>query len=364
MPYFLTQFAEDIAKKRRRFAAIFDSKPHNPCEEELRGALSERWHPLPDGLPAARPTWAVDGGSGSTPLSNGASFISCRAVLVGPDYEDSRVICEVLRGSDPADPGRATDRLRMFLELSLAVDNLPGMAGGMLLLDGTLLSQLSHALYLRPMPIGDFPDLRISIIEALFNLFEGCRRHNGLLAGISKSARATILSRSLADGSQPLLCDAELLARFTEGAGFTEPVLFGTDGIDADRPQAETDDLRVLYRERIGDLPAIGVFFVRFAPGDDPLRIDTLGNTLGCTDPLLSFSRRWAGEQSADEILSALLAQYGGSSVYNSMLYAADRVVRLSRGALANEHLGILRDIIGTSVSMDRGARRFAPDGE
>jgi hypothetical protein len=369
MPAFLSQFATDINAKKERFAACFDTAPRNEQERTLKEAVAAHWQPLPSGPePTPRKTFAVDGSSALRPLVNGASFLVCQSLLIGPDTETSMVAAEIVRGGDAADASRGLDRLRQYCEFAVAADNLDRMAGGMLLVDGSLLSDLSHMLYLRPMGLGGYQDLRDSLFRAYLDLIEGCRARDILLVGISKSARDSLLVGSLLDNPRPAdrLCDAEILHRFLDGApGFTRPILFGTDGTSAGAPTAggaapeSPPPGEAGEAARIAGLPCVAVLYLRLAPGEDALRVDITGDGIGCDHRLLDFKRAWGEVEMVAPVVRRLVAQHGGPNVYNGPLYAADRMVRLGGKTVDGAYMALLREATGVMVMSDRGTRRF-----
>lgn len=328
-------------------------------------AIRERWHPLPEGPePEPRRAFAVDGSSALRPLMNGATFVVCQSLLVGEETEESMVAVEVVRGGDARDASRAMDRLRQYCEFRIAADHLDRMAGGMLLVDGSLLADLRHMLYLgrlQPRRLGEIGDLRKALVDAYLSLVEGCAERDILLIGISKSARDTLLVDSLAEGVHPRdrLCDAEILHRFVDGApGFTQPILFGTDGA-APRTDEEEGDLDDATRDRVANLPCIAVTYARLCGGEDALRVDVTGDSIGCPDRLLNFRRAWADADLAAPVIRRLLGQHGGPNVYNAPLYAVDRMVRLSGRTVDGPYMALLREATGAMVTPDRATRRF-----
>lgn len=362
MPAFIDQYLRQLHDKRERFSASFDTAPRNASERTLQEAIAERWNPLPQGPePSPRRAFAVDGSSALRPLMNGSSFLVCQSLLVGEDTEESLVAVEVVRGGDGRDASRAMDRLRQYCEFQIAADNLDRMAGGMLLVDGSLLSDLSHMLYLRPMRLGDFSDLRASLVDAYLSLVEGCRARDILLVGISKSTRDSLLVGSLLDSPRPQdrLCDAEILHRFVGGhPGFTQPILFGTDGT-AVRQGEDEGEMDEATRERVAKLPCIAVVYLRLCGGEDALRVDITGDSIGCPSRLLEFRRAWADAESVAPVIRRLVAQHGGPNVYNAPLYAVDRMVRLSGRTVDGPYMALLREATGALVTPDRSTRRF-----
>lgn len=362
MPDFIEQYLRELRHKRGRFSASFDVAARNDMERQVQEAVGARWNPLPGGAePEPRRAFAVDGSSAMRPLMNGASFLVCQSLLVGEGLEESLVAVEVLRGGDGRDPGRALDRLRQYCEFRIAADHLDRMAGGMLLIDGSLLSDLRHMLYLRSMRLGDFADLRAALLDSYLSLVEGCRERDILLVGISKSARDSLLMESLVENTSPRdrLCDAEVLHRFGGlHPGFTQPILFGSDGTTVQDVERDPEaDPRT--HARVTALPCIAVVYVRLSGGEDALRVDITGDGIGCSQSLLEFRRSWGSVESVVPVIRRLMAQYGGPTVYNAPLYAVDRMVRLSGRTVDGPYMALLREATGALVTADRSTRRF-----
>jgi hypothetical protein len=359
MPSFIQQYLNEMTAKSGRFAECFGKEPRNDDERALAAELRARWQPLPFGPdPPLRPAFAVDGASGSRPLMNGASFLVAQSLLAGRDIEESMVRVEVARGGDAWNADRLVDHIRQYCEAAIAAKNLDRMAGGMLLMDGSLLADIAHILTLRPMVLADGTDLRAELTHAFLNLVEGCRTRDILLVGISKTTRDSLLHPSLADDPRPSkrLCDAEILHRFGEGRpGFSPPILFGTDAI-----QVSWDKQEPGLRARAGALPCIAVMYVRLAGGEDALRVDVTGCGIGRKDTLLGLTRAWGTAAEVEPLIRRLMAQYGGANVYNAPLYGVDRMVRLSGKMMDGAYMALLREATGAPVQADRGARRFS----
>jgi hypothetical protein len=60
------------------------------------------------------------------------------------------------------------------------------------------------------------------------------------------------------------------------------------------------------------------------------------------------------------EILEILAADYGGLEVYNALLYAADREVRLERSMMHEVYVRLIAQRLGVELRLDRSERRFA----
>ncbi len=366
---------------------------------------------------------AVDGSRAIRALSSGADWVIAQALLIGPNgLRKSAVDTILLRGEieRPA-VDRCAALLMRSLELDLALKFVESGEGHTLILDGSLYAELPYLLY--RLAIGGYEDLPLKVLEQYLELFDLCQKREVLLLGISKSARSTVLGLALLDGSRSLASlvpqqpdsgtsklleadvqedvevsrgdsvngknqqrgmrsgmnglptDGELMHRWTKGAGLTDPVLlgsssFGRAGAIADEkltariqqallePQLSPDLQRVL--DRLSNAPAIGTFYIRFAPGDDALRVDALASTFGRDDlRLLRFTRALVHYTTALPLVQYLLGEYGGISVYHAALYVVDKEVRLHAATVDHIYLSVLRRQLGQPVQYDRSTRRF-----
>jgi hypothetical protein len=362
MPDFMHQFATEVGRKAERFQASFDTAPRHPWEHSLADQLALNWHALPEPqAPEPRRSWAVDGASAARALSNGSSFLIAQSLLIGPDEtEDSRVAVEIVRPHEVNSAERAVDQLRQFCEYRVAAENLEKIAGGMLLIDGSLLSDLAHLPHLTRTRIGDYVRLQEDATECFMSIVEGCESRDILLVGISKSMKQSLLADALLANPLPeaRLSDAEVLYRFTRGPGYTTPILFGKGGLKTGQKRDDKEEAS-RYQDRLERLPAIAVFFARLAGGEDALRVDVVASALGLRERLLSFDGRLADHSLLQPLLQILIAQHGGPSVYNAPLYTVDRLVRLRNAAVDGAYIAVLRDKTGVMVMPDRGSGRF-----
>jgi hypothetical protein len=366
---------------------------------------------------------AVDGSRAIRALSSGADWVIAQALLIGSNgLRKSAVDTILLRGEieRPA-VDRCATLLMRSLELDLALKFVESGDGHTLILDGSLYADLPYLLY--RLAIGGYEDLPLKVLEQYLELFDLCQKREILLLGISKSARSAVLGQALLDGSRSLASlvpqqpdsgtskplsadvqedvevsrgdsvngknqqrgmrsgmnglptDGELMYRWTKGAGLTDPVLlgsssFGRAGAIADEkltariqqallePQLSPDLQRVL--DRLSNAPAIGTFYIRFAPGDDVLRVDALASTFGRDDlRLLRFTRTLVPYTTALPLVQYLLGEYGGLSVYHAALYVVDKEVRLHAATVDHIYLSVLRRQLGQPVQYDRSTRRF-----
>jgi hypothetical protein len=306
------------------------------------------------------------------------------------------------------------------LELDLAIKYAQSGEGDLLMLDGSLYAELPHLLY--PLAVRGQEQLPLLVLQRYLDLFE-CSRERGItLLGVSKSARSkalahVILLTSQTDGQiglggndadtidgdadadvahaslprfprraaqdinemmQESPTDAEILHRWTSGAGFSDPILLGTAsfGHRRERVQADPQSLAEQFRSDSGELlsdaecrailkrlqaaPAIVTFYIRLAPGDDVLRIDAPANIYDKSDKyLLDSPDEMLPYQDAKALVGHLRRGYGGPNVYNAALYVVDREVRLHAQTVDRLYLSLLRRQLDIPIQFDRSTRRF-----
>jgi hypothetical protein len=394
MADFIAEFAASITEESRAIRALFSEQPGNPLEERLAAAMAYHWHPWPPTAPPERrEAYAVDGSSAVRFFDNGACMIVNHALLERPDREETATDVVFRRGNVPGPVlDRYRDLLLRRLEIQVALNHLDRLAGGILYLDGSLYAELPHLLY--PLDIQDAHALPLHILEQYLKLWQRCQELDIVLVGISKTSRGNLLSNTflnlpaganiipatisdadLSPGRESQPTDAELLYRWTEGPGFSTPILVGMQSFGHRRRQLLNDLASLIQEyERLGvdarwarDLlnnllsaPVIAACYVRFHPGEDPLRVETPATAI--TDEpgtMTDFYSRIIDPARLHPILAYLADCYGGPSVYNAPLYAADRKVRLPRRVVDEQYLHIVRQVVGKPVNYDRSLRRF-----
>jgi len=422
MASFTDLVANRIQQRLDEFKENITSTPKNDSERVLAEGIRTRWHRLDHVLSAGEPqvltgsAAAVDGSQAVRALNTGADWIIAQALLIGPgglrlsDAETFLLRGDILRPSID----RCAALLMRHLELDLAHKYVESGAADLVLLDGSLYADLPHLLY--PLDIPDHDDLPLLVLQSYLDLFDRCQQQGVLLVGIAKSARSVMLGRAILDGmlvpvsseqthvgvaeedtmkpdptadaiSIPgrrrkgkagwngLPRDSELLYRWAEGAGLTDPVLLGTASFE--RYTAEVlsnpaslagqfrsgwlsagDRERVL--NRLLDAPAIGTVYLRPTAGDDALRVDALAGNFGRGDlRLLGLVHGWAPYTAALSLVQRLLGEYGGLNVYNAALYVVDREVRLHTETVDHVYLSVLRRLLEHPIQYDRSTRRF-----
>ncbi len=386
MASFTDLIAQRIYAQRDELLASLSTNPNGDIEHELATGVQTHWHPFaPESAervnqPRLR-VGAVDGSRAVRSLNVGADWIVAQALLIGPDgLRESEGDTRILRG-DVESPrvDRYASLLMRSLELGLALQFVQKKMGDILLIDGSLYSDLPYLLYNFDLAIGGYENLPLKVLAQYLDLFELCQQSNILLLGIAKSTRSTVFGKALLENSSlanDLPSDGEVLHRWTEGYGLTDPVLlgsasFGHTNVSRITQLAEYPRKALIQPghaqkylnqlpERLLTAPAIGTFYTRLAPGDDVLRIDALASAFGHNElRLLEFDHRLIAHTAALPIVQHLLGEYGGLSVYNAALYVVDREVRLHAETVDKVYLPILRGQLGSHIQYDRSTRRF-----
>ncbi|MBV9119542.1 MAG: DNA double-strand break repair nuclease NurA, partial [Chloroflexi bacterium] len=335
MPAFTDKFIAEIEAQRGHFHAVFSSDATSGLEERLAPRVAASWHELPfspeTSIAANGRVFAIDGSEATRNFSNASWLLICQGLLVGPDTEIPTLQVRLVPGNVAnAVVDSYASRLMRWLELRLALDHIGRFAGGTLILDGSLYSTLPHLLY----PLDGLrgqggcsadADLPIRILEAYIDLLEACRRQDVLLLGISKTTQDRVLTHTLLhlpddldqisvdlaeqsrlESDERLPPDAEALIRWTEGPGFTTPVLLGMYSFGRYRETLLSEPGRIAESfeasssypparlsaivERLLNMPAIATFHVRFGHGDDCFRVDLPAHAIGRDDCLVDLS--------------------------------------------------------------------------
>ncbi|MHB8619159.1 MAG: hypothetical protein ACYDAG_06250, partial [Chloroflexota bacterium] len=169
--------------------------------------------------------------------------------------------------------------------------------------------------------------------------------------------------------------DAEALERWTSGAGYTSPVLLGLHSFARRRETllSAPEEIAESFRgsssypparigeiiERLRQAPAVASFHLRFAAGEECVRVDLPAYAIGRPDKLVDFSSALGPVEPLEPAIRLLAACYGGPNVYNAPLYAVDKQVRLSNELVDGAFLSILRSVVGPRLRYNRSARRF-----
>jgi hypothetical protein len=394
MPGFVAEFASSITEQSQLVSSLFSRKADDPIEERLASAMANHWHPWPLSTSSERRVaYAVDGSGAIRFFDNGACMIVSHALLERPGREETATDV-VFRRGNVSNPilDRYGDLSLRRIEVQIASNYLDGLAGGILYLDGSLYAELPHLLY--PLDIRDAADLPLRILEMYLELWRRSEELDIILVGISKTSRGNLLSNTflnlppdsdtipagisdaeMAFSRESLPTDAEILYRWTEGAGFSTPILVGVQSFGHRRRQLLSDPTTIVreYERRGVDAnwassvlddalvaSTIAAWYVRFSSGEDPLRVEVPATVVSdLPSATTDFYSRIIAPASIHHVLSCLVTSYGGPSVYNAPLYTADRKVRLNRQVVDRKYLSIIRQVVGKPVNYDRSLRRF-----
>jgi hypothetical protein len=334
MASFTDIIAQCISLRRDEFLAGLSTHPNGDVEHLLMTQVQAHWHPfshesVKNFSQSRLRVGAVDGSHAVRSLNIGADCIIAQALLIGPDGRcllegDTFLLCGDIER--PA-VDRCASLLMRSLELTLALRFVQEEIDNVLLLDGSLYADLPYLLY--NLAIGSHKNLPLKVLKQYLDLFELCQQqHDVFLLGVAKSTRSKVLGHVLlkdrfadrAGGTQQtevlpvvededmveesmnrnhqpsnlfspgfpwLPSDGEMLHRWTEGCGLTDPVLLGSASfghisarkvaqlasrVKQSRTQSESQSaiLQNRIQERLNPLqerllaaPAIGTFYLQ-----------------------------------------------------------------------------------------------------
>jgi hypothetical protein len=390
MPAFIEQFAAGVQNERERLAFAFGPSAADRQEEALRTAIRAAWRPLSASSTAPlRPAFATDGSQAIRHFNNGWTMVVCHALCVGPGYESPSVDVRFVRSGVPDSIlTRYAGLLMRLLEVRAALDNVDRAAGGVMCLDGSLHAMLPHLIY--PVAVDEASDLPLLLLESYLDLIDACSANDVLLVSLSKTSTGSFLGEALLrlddphglpgnvdlfnDPLPPMPTDMEVLYRWTDGAGYSRPLVLGSQGFGHRRGQllSAPEQLigafgsggrsygdRLALLNRLASAPATVSAYVRMRPEEDPLRIDLPAPSVGIDDRIRDTYLRWADSADLAEVRAHLSGAYGGRSVYHAALYVADQLVRLNNATVDTAYLSIIRAQFGAYVQYDRSRRRF-----
>jgi len=387
MPTFIDLLCQEINRKASLLRQLWSRAPINDEEIELFKHAEENWLPLP-ALEETSPfkAFAVDGSMIEKSFNNAASAFIGQALLIGPQIEEKALRLEIHRGTmDRATLDRLNSIYLRELEVSLALEHLKEMENGVLFLDGSLYSMLPHLLYpLARTEESILLDPALDLLKKILLLLQRAEELRVTVLCLSKTSTDVLLVRKLtlspsADMEERdlfkkeinLMPDAELLFRATSNPGFSRPLILGKMAFYP-RHAALFQDQQELER-RFGikkqealDLlnglwnsPAHGIFYWRPLKGEDPIRVDFPWmlhvNKVHLQDVFAVFAPEIS---SIFPILSIIQGFYGGPNVYNSLLWQADKAVRLTKEK-AEIYINVLNSSLGEKTKLDRSTRRF-----
>ncbi len=388
MPDFMAQYLRALAEQRDVFRRLVDDAPADESENELKAAILAHWHGhLPDIAETPRACFAVDGSDAMRGFDNGTFLVVSHALLAGPDTEQAATSVVLQRDTLSADSReRLRGLLTRALEIGVALDHVKLFGGGTLYLDGSIYAQLGHLVY--PYEAAAHAEIPLIVLERYLDLIEACRTHDVQLVALSKTTRGHLLAHAYqADqggrsglatqrsSEADIPSDGEALARWTRGTGQTDPILvgweafgdranqlvsapstlvrtFGRAGVDPNRSQAAF--------ERLRQLPAVWACYARLDETDDPIRVECLADAVMPNAPrVVDLALRVESVGLGQEVLSQAIADHTTPRLYNTGLFVADRVVRLSRATVDEKYLPLLQEVLGVPLHLNRSERRF-----
>jgi hypothetical protein len=370
--------------------ALLADAPTNEIENQLRDAIAYAWNaqlPTPD--PTPRPAFAVDGSDAMRSFENGMFLVVSHALLVGPDMDAAATHVALVRDTLSSD---SRERLRgLFtraLEVKLACEEIHNCAGGTLYLDGSLYAELGHLIY--PYEAASHAEIPLVAVERYLDLLDAARQSDVRVVALSKTTRGHLLAHALLKPDTPpatepgfrwhndadLPNDGEILARWTQGPGYTTPILVGWEAFGnrsaamAHSPERLTDefaragadrDRAGQAMERLRRLPVVWASYVRLDDGDDCLRVEFLADeVLPAAPRITDIGLATASSPSLGrEWLAGVVADHTTPRLYNTGLYVADRLVRLGRKTVDEKYVPLLRTTLGVPLRLNRSERRF-----
>lgn len=389
MPDFMAQYLAALGTQREAFRKLVDILPADDVENALREALLAHWEAgLPEPPPAPRPCFAVDGSDAMRGFDNGTFLVVSHALLAGPDTEEAATSVVLQRDTLSSDSReRLRGLLTRALEIGVALANVRACAGGVLYLDGSIYAQLGHLIY--PYEAAAHAEIPLIVLEHYLDLIDACRAHDVRLIALSKTTRGHLLAHAyLPDHGEKVALgprqrqddttvpsDGEILARWTRGVGQTHPILVGWEAF-GDRAYQVTQTLTTLIRtferagvapdrtqrilERLQALPAVWTSYARLDVTDDPIRVECLSSDVLEPAPrIIDLSLRLEPLGLGRSTLAQVVADHTTPRLYNTGLYVADRLVRLSRATVDEKYLPLLQETLDVPLHLNRSERRF-----
>jgi hypothetical protein len=370
LPCFPDKFAENIKSKQDKLYSLFKREPKNEDESFLKQEIVHHWNPFPELPPPELPLFAIDGSNACLATQGGRYISIVQAILQGKDWREVEVDVEAFRDTQKVDVERFHQVHRQWLEWKIGSDNAEKIANSFLFIDGSL--YISPVLYywaqIAPrMPEG-LEDMPLRALEAFLSLAEVSLRFNIKLIGISKTSKGHFYPRLLL-GKETDITDLEIFSFWTEGAGFSTPLLVGLEAVPQPLERLKKDFLPELpspKREEVSSrldslLPSLSVvlFYIRFEEGDEIYRVDTLAPSVGLTTKEEELGKIVMCEpEIIHPILSVLLSSHGGFNVYQTLLYVAHNEV-IMRGTDQDVYLALLRELTNLPIRRSKVDTRF-----
>lgn len=370
MPCFPRQFADNINLKMEKFYALFTREPRTEEEARLKDLISQHWLDLPNLPPSDYPFYAVDGSNACLAIQGGRYISIVQAILQGKDWKEVEVDVEAFRDSSRVDVERFHQVHRQLVEWKIARKNGERMANSFLFLDGSLYISpviYSWAQVAQRMPEG-LEEIPLIALEEFLSLVDASIKHHIKLVGISKTSKSHFYPRILLN-KETEITDSEVFTFWTEGKGFSTPLLVGPHFIPQPWERVKGEFLRSFHSERREKVDAllenllpnlaVVVFFIRFEEGDEIYRVDVLSPCLDITVKEEELAEiHFLEEEFVYPVLSVLLASHGGFNVYHNLLYVAHNEIIL-RDRDQDVYLSLLRELTSLPIRRSKVDTRF-----
>jgi hypothetical protein len=381
---FINEFIEVLEKRRGEFKLLFNGgKELNEIEVSLRNHLEDHWHENPSPRKIFEKEFSVDSSSASRSLANGIDLFIVRALMIGSDRtERKKLKLEMLKGiSDPTIASTFERVLRDLIEVEIVVNNCEHLGNSLVMIDGNLYGRFTHLL--KQLFLKGWEALPLRLFEAMQTLFQICTERNIVLMGVSKFSKTRVFCSAMLSElgfhiTDSDYLDVELLYRWKQGeVGFTTPLLLGEyafkDEVRAmsEEPEKyieryfgniapELKDWGTEIIERVPVAPAIIMFHLIPSKFEQPLRIDVPASCFGLHDKIMDVSPyRFLKPGIVESVVQQLMEDWGGTDVYNALLYVVDREVRLGRDVVDSVYRSLLGKELELPIMYDRNTRRF-----
>ncbi len=380
----MNEFITLIENRREEFKSILDPNTvPNDIEIKLSNQLQVHWHNLPIPASVYDREFSIDSSSASRTLANGIDLFIIRALMVGSDgTEFKQMKFELLKGiRDPTTASTFERVLRDLIEIEIVINNSDQLDGGFVMIDGNLYGRFTHML--QQLRLKGWETLPLQLLDAMLKLFDLCLEKNITLVGVSKFSKTRVLcSAMLSELGTPVrdpdIMDVELLYRWKHGEeGFTTPLLLGeyafVNEVRAmhDEPERyrkrffgsipqEQQDWGTEIIKQVPLAPAMIMFHLIPSKNEQPLRIDIPASCLGLNDKIMDVSPfRFVNPEIVEPVVQQLTAAWGGTDVYNALLYVVDKEVRLASATMDKVYRSVLAREFDTPINYDRNTRRF-----
>lgn len=373
-----------LERRRNEFQPLISpSITPSDIEIKLGDQLAHHWHRCPPSQVKYAREFSVDSSSASRTLANGIDLFIIRALMIGSDEKEFKQLkVEMLKGiRDPTTASTFERVLRDLIEIEIVVDNCDNLDDSLVMIDGNLYGRFTHML--KQIYLKGWEALPLRLLESMQNLFDLCNEKNITLIGVSKFSKTRVLCSAMLSElgvpvTDPDILDVEMLYRWKHGEiGYTTPLLLGeyafVDEVRAMHDQPEN------YRKRFfGNIPrdqyewgteviskvplapAIIMFHLIPSKYEQPLRIDIPASCLGINSKIVDVSPfKFLKPDMVEPIVQQLLADWGGTDVYNALLYVVDKEVRMERVIMDKVYRSVLGREFDVPITYDRSTRRF-----